>query len=327
MTYRSFGEQTRHYFSRPHRAPARHPIAGPAAWRGDELAEQPSHWRFELADGDVREIESALASAARLPLGDIERADFPLPNLSSRFASWRAALDTGCGVVVLTGLPVARWSQAECERAFWGLGRHLGVPGGQNPQQELLGHVTDYGEEGDNPLVRRYRTSGNIDFHCDAADVVGLLCLQPAKSGGLSRIASSVAVYNALLDRHPNLVDELFGQHPLDSRGETRPGVAGWQAMQIGAWDGERLRTFYHSEYFRSAWRHDDVKPSQRAREFFDAYDALALELSIDMDLEAGDIQFISNHSVTHARTGYTDDPARPRHLLRLWLSLESEVQ
>ena len=42
------------------------------------------------------------------------------------------------------------------------------------------------------------------------------------------------------------------------------------------------------------------------------------------MELAAGDIQWLSNHTVLHARTAYEDDPdpARRRHLLRLWLSL-----
>jgi alpha-ketoglutarate-dependent taurine dioxygenase len=40
------------------------------------------------------------------------------------------------------------------------------------------------------------------------------------------------------------------------------------------------------------------------------------------MQLEPGDVQLVSNHSVVHARTAYVDDPSSPRHLLRLWLSL-----
>lgn len=322
MSYRPFAAQAMHYFNRPHQSVPESPIESASAWHGDELAADPSLWRYQLDAADITELESAAAGVEEFPLEQIDRDAFPLTRLADRLDHWRQTLDSGCGVVVVTGLPVERWSQRRSERVFWGLGRHLGVPGGQNPQEELLGHVTDYGEEANDPLVRRYRTSGNIDFHCDAADVVGLLCLQRAVSGGLSRIVSSVALFNAMLERHPDLVAELFTPQPLDSRGEQRGGAAPWRAIQPAAWDGERLRTFYHSEYFRSAWRHPDVDPSRRTQGFFDAYDELALELCLDMDLAPGDIQFISNHSVAHARTGYTDDPDQPRHLLRLWLSL-----
>ena len=46
------------------------------------------------------------------------------------------------------------------------------------------------------------------------------------------------------------------------------------------------------------------------------------------MTLEVGDIQFLSNSHVLHARTEYIDHapPAPRRHLMRLWLATpESE--
>ena len=46
-------------------------------------------------------------------------------------------------------------------------------------------------------------------------------------------------------------------------------------------------------------------------------------ELRLDMDFMPGDIQFLHNHTILHARTTYEDWPEaeRRRHLLRLWLS------
>ena len=43
----------------------------------------------------------------------------------------------------------------------------------------------------------------------------------------------------------------------------------------------------------------------------------------LDMDFQPGDIQFLHNHQILHARTAYEDypEPERKRHLLRLWLS------
>lgn len=45
--------------------------------------------------------------------------------------------------------------------------------------------------------------------------------------------------------------------------------------------------------------------------------------LSLHMILEVGDIQFLSNEHVFHARTEYIDHapPAPRRHLMRLWLA------
>jgi alpha-ketoglutarate-dependent taurine dioxygenase len=65
---------------------------------------------------------------------------------------------------------------------------------------------------------------------------------------------------------------------------------------------------------------------SEAERTLLDLYEEIAdsPEIRLDMHFEPGDVQLLSNHRVLHARTAYEDapDPARRRHLLRLWLSL-----
>ncbi len=228
---------------------------------------------------------------------------------------------------MLRGLPVSTWGDALTEYVYWGIGQHLGQPGEQNPQGEKLGHVVDYGEEATQPMVRRYRTTGNIDFHCDGADAVGLLCLRTAKSGGQSRIASSVTIFNELLEQHPELVNALFSPIYLDRRDEEAEGKPPCMQLQPACYSDGKLRTFYHSEYFRSAARHPGYEPNQQQMALLDAYDDIAArdDVHLDLWLEPGDVQIVSNHTVVHARTQYVDheDPQRARHLLRLWLSMD----
>jgi hypothetical protein len=325
--YRSFGAQARHYLERPHEAVPAEPIDSPAAWRGAALRGRPEDWLEHLRAAEIRELEAATDACDGRSLEQIDRAGFPLPNLAERIRDWSGTLARGRGFVVVRGLPVERWGPERSARAYWGIGHHLGIPGAQNPANELLGHVVDYGEESADPLVRRYRTAGNIDFHCDAADVVGLLCLQPAEVGGQSRIASSVAVFNELVAGDPTLAHRLFEPLALDARGEERPGARPWTPVPPARFSADRgLSTFWHSEYFRSAERHEDVQYDAQAHALLDRYDALCADphMHLDMWLEPGDMQFISNHTTVHARTAYEDTPARRRHLLRLWLSLES---
>ena len=176
-------------------------------------------------------------------------------------------------------------------------------------------------------MARLYQTSANIDYHCDAADVVGLLCLKKAKSGGKSRIVSSVTVFNELVKRRSDLVARLFEPFQLDSRGETKGDAPGSIPITPCCYAGGKLRTFYHSDYFRSAVRHAEVAPfTEKEQALLDTYEQIAAEpgIFLDMDLQPGDIQLLSNHTNLHARTDYEDheDPAERRHLLRLWLSL-----
>ncbi len=122
-------------------------------------------------------------------------------------------------------------------------------------------------------LGRRVLKPANIDFHCDAADVVELPCPQPARTGGKSRIVSAVTLFNRLLDCQPDLAPRLFAPFKLDRRGENRSGPSLCSQLPP-CWFAE------------------------------------------------GEMQFLSNHTIARARTVYNDDPERPRHLLRLWLSL-----
>jgi len=325
--HRSFGAQALHYLQRPHdRAPAG-PVGGPAAWRGAE-ASRRDDWIVRFTSEDIAEIEAAARSTAGLPLERIDRSNFPLPALAPRIRSWADELAVGRGFVLLRGLPVRRWGEALSSVAFWGLGCHLGVPGGQNPQEELLGHVRDYGEDAANPYVRKYRTSTDIAFHCDLADVVGLLCLQAARQGGASRIVSSVSVHDEILRRRPELAARLYQPFLLDTRDESRDATMPFVPVQPCCFSQGRLRTFWHSDYFRSVDRHASApRFTDVERRLLDLYEEVAAspELRLDMDLEEGDVQWISNHTVVHARTGYQEwpEPDRRRHLLRLWLSLE----
>ncbi|MEZ4227275.1 MAG: TauD/TfdA family dioxygenase [Polyangiaceae bacterium] len=323
MAYRSLVRQTLHYFARPHAGLPSGPIESPAAWRAKELAAEPA---LRLSAEETQEIERAVdrVLGKRTALAKLRRQDFDWPDLEARARGWRSTLDCGSGVVLIRGLPTTRWSEQQCEAFFWGLGLTLGVPGAQNPEGHLLGHVRDEREDVDAVAVRQYRTRAHIPFHCDAADVVGLLCVKAAKHGGESAIASSVSVFNELWRRDPALCRRLFEPYFLDTKAEG--GLRAFPITPARHVDGV-LRTFYHSDYFRTAPRHREVPAlDERSLALLDAYDEIASsdEFCLRMRLEPGDVQLISNHFVVHSRTAYEDheDPAERRHLLRLWLSL-----
>jgi hypothetical protein len=325
--YLSYAAQAQHYFDRPHESVRRDPCdASPAAWRGPDMAARDD-WRVRLDAAQVDELLEAqrAAEATGCPTGELGAGDFPLPSLDAEIGRWRAELTEGRGFLLVSGLPVERWTQAEAERAFWCLGLHLGRPGAQNAAGDLLGHVADLGEDTSDPHVRLYRTASDIRYHCDAADVVGLLCLRPARRGGLSRIVSSVSVYAELLRRRPDLIDRLYEPFNLDVRSEGDRAGLRWLPIPPCRHAGGRLRTFYHSDYFRSVVRHDDAPPlTAGERTLLDLYEEIASDpaLYLEMELRAGDVQWLSNHVVLHARTAYEDDPVHKRHLLRLWLSV-----
>ena len=323
MAHHSSQEQAVRFFTgRLHVGIPDGPLRVPAAWRGETIRAR-GDYRYHLTTDEIAEIEAGLAHARRRPMIELSARDLPLPMLSKRIDRWRDELRDGVGFVVVTGVPVERWSQDDAERFFWAFGAHLGTPGLQNPQGDLLGHVTNTGDAAADPLVRLYRTASNINYHCDGADVVGLLCLKTAPTGGLSRIASSVTVFNELWRQEPRLAARLFESVRLDRRNEEKPGQPPYALIQPACFDGTALRTFYHSDYYRSVTRHVGALPAQEL-ELLDAFEAIAErpDIRLDMQFAPGDIQLLSNHVIVHARTAYSDDARGKRHLLRLWLTL-----
>jgi hypothetical protein len=166
-----------------------------------------------------------------------------------------------------------------------------------------------------------------LPFHTDGSDVLGLLGLRAACSGGRISMVSSAAVYNALLARRPDLVERLYRTHFLDRREEHAPGERPYYALPLASWSGGRLSMRYNRCYLESAQRFPDVPRLERADvELFDLIDELAgaPELRLDVDFEVGDLLLLNNHAVLHSRTEYedSDDPELKRHVLRLWLTL-----
>ena len=285
-------------------------------------------WIFHCGDAERAEFEKAVEHArfTERPLTELEKTDFPLPTLGGAVGTWRRTLREGTGVVLLRGLPVEHWGEEGSSIFFWGLGLHLGIPGAQNAANDLLGHVRDTGEDRADPMVRLYRTAADIRFHCDAADVVGLLCLHTAEHGGVSRIASSVTIFNEIRQRAPELVGKLFSEFSLDVRSEGNRATLRWLPIPPCRFAEGTLRTFYHGDYYRSAQRHDDAIPlGPDGERLLDLYEEIGNEeaIRLDMDLTPGDVQLVSNHFVVHSRRAYRDPAQGPgRHLLRLWLSL-----
>ena len=190
----------------------------------------------------------------------------------------------------------------------------------------MLGHVTDLGlNYQTDPNVRGYQTRMRLPFHNDAMDVVGLLCVQPARSGGYSRVVSSTAIYNVLARQRPDLLSVMSEPFCVDRRGETPDGKKPYYEGAFFERMGERLFCRFNRTYVESAQRFSEVpRLTPRQIEALEVMTALCDDpsLYLDMELQPGDMQFISNYTVLHSRTEYEDWPERERrrYLLRLWL-------
>ena len=304
------------------------PVTGTQAWYGPDLAQRPQEWTYVLSRAERDELLAAIdrVETQGTDVVDIRAQDFPLPTLGAVLARMRRELLHGRGFVLLRGFPVEGLTPRRRGIGFFGIGAYLGHAVSQNAKGHALGHVADLGFDYAQPTARGYQTNVRLPYHTDAADLVGLLCVRDAKSGGLSSLVSSVSVYNEMVKRCPDLVRVLMGPVYRDRRGEIPPGKGPWYVLPVFNPHEGRMITSYVRSAIRKAQRFEEVpRISAELETAMNALDALAEspELHLDMTLEPGDIQFVCNHFLLHSRTSYEDhpEPANRRHLLRLWLS------
>jgi Taurine catabolism dioxygenase TauD, TfdA family len=305
-----------------------HELEPPAEWRAADVA-NPESWTLRLSAADHAELDAALATAKQKstdPL-ELERQDFPLDGLAAKLDGVVDVLLDGRGFARIAALDAGRYGDEDLTLLYWGIGLHLGEPWAQNKHGHVLGDVTDQGKTIDDPTVRGNELGGiALDYHTDGSDLVGLLCLRTARSGGLSCVANAVAIHNQLVRESPHLAAALYDPLPYDTRGEQAEGAAAFYSVPGFTEHAGRLFVRFIPQYILASQRHPDApRLSPTAREAIAAVSALANDpdYNVYMDLQPGEMQFINNYHVLHGRTAYGDDVAHgyKRHLKRLWLA------
>jgi hypothetical protein len=308
----------------------RKPIEGPAGWRGEELAASRD-WIHEFSPEEITEIEDAL-SAARghgKTFDTLTKADFPLPNVSTRIAVARDFLENGRGIYQIRGIQTDTYSKNDLRLLYWGIGRHLGTAVSQSKDGDILGDVRNVGVDIHSPQGRGYKSNQRLNFHTDSADVVGLFVLCVAKNGGLSKVASSVAVHNGILCRRPDLLEILYRPFYWSWNQQEPPGAPPYYRQPIFSEHEGKFSCRYIRGQINNAQRFPEVpRLSPDQIEALDLLDAVTNDESfhITYEFKPGDIQLLNNHTCFHARTAFEDYPEheRRRHLLRMWLSVEN---
>ena len=306
-------------------------IGDASAWYGSDLRGR-TDWIELLSGAEIAEVESAVnelekeLAESSVDLTSINVGDFPLPTLGPRLRRLLEEVISGRGFVLIKALPVERWTKREAAIAFLGIGLHLGHLRMQNAEGHLLGHVRDLGRSSKDPNARIYQTRERQTHHTDSCDVVGLLCLRAAKSGGLSSLVSSTTIFNEMRRRRPALLKVLLDPIETDRRGEVPEGSKPYFSIPVFNWHEGLLSAIYQRQYIESARRFPGVAPLTPLQiQALNLFDELANDpvLNLMMELQPGDMQFVHNHTILHDRTAFEDfpEPERKRHLLRLWLA------
>ena len=282
----------------------------------------------DLPDDDLAELESAARRLAANGVDPVDAGpdDLPLGPLAPLVAEVRTEVLDGRGIALLRGFPVQRCTVDEVALMFWGIGLRLGRAVSQSVMGERLGHVINVTDT--DPHARAYRNRSELSPHSDPGDLLSFLCIRPAMTGGVSRFVSSLSVFGEIRRERPDLLVVLargFRYHRFGEQGPDDDPITPHRVPVFSERD-DLVSGRYVREYVKIAADEDPsivlTNTDNAAISLLEAT-ANRPDLALDFTMAAGEAVVANNFTVFHARTAFTDDPDRRRHLLRLWLAAD----
>eukprot|EP00931_Biecheleriopsis_adriatica_P089740 TRINITY_DN63827_c0_g1_i1.p1 TRINITY_DN63827_c0_g1~~TRINITY_DN63827_c0_g1_i1.p1 ORF type:complete len:350 (-),score=70.15 TRINITY_DN63827_c0_g1_i1:74-1123(-) len=306
---------------------------------------------FDLSP-NTKDIEAALAGCENLPLKDLTCESFVVGKvLKLRLEEALHEVQHGSGAVLLR-LPsswIVQQGEDACQRAFFGLCSHLGKAVTQSTD---LGELCARVEDAVRPEVlaaqhtkrRGYRNARDQFLHVDssipasrgagACDVLAMLCIRPAKQGGVSKMASAEAIFEQLREHHPDLLATLqkgfkYNAAAVEYHPDWRQPATGDEERPMVYTDANGRPCVQYAKnmvetitamYAGSVQRKEEVKVALSKLEEVCSNHAVVQY----WDLQAGEAYLVDNYRWMHARTQFEDDPSAPRLLFRVWLQVEN---
>ncbi|TFK22444.1 Clavaminate synthase-like protein [Coprinopsis marcescibilis] len=283
-----------------------------------------SQWVYKLTEAELKEIDDALKhfNSLNLRKGHVNRDTFPLPTLGPTLRDLSRELHYGRGFFVLRTIPVDDYSRDDVVTIYAGVSSWVGnLRGVQDENASVLAHIKDLSSIHPAKTIGApaYTTEKQV-FHTDAGDIIALFALETAAEGGLSRISSSWRVYNDIAQNRPDLIGTLAEQWSVDTFGGNPPFI--WRSP-LFYHDGKMIIQYARRVVtgYQGLVRSKEIPPITEAQaEALDTLQFFSEKDNVELNFQKGDIQYINNLSIFHARDAFVDTPEKHRHLLRLWL-------
>ncbi|SAL02909.1 Taurine catabolism dioxygenase TauD, TfdA family [Caballeronia calidae] len=305
------------------------PFTGPIAWTRASLS--PDDGIVKISEACRRELDEVVATlrANPLPTALLRTDDFSLERCREMMREASQLLTDGPGFVIVDRLPMDLWTKQEATAVYWLLAQMVSRPVAQSWDGKMIYDVRDLGKPPGNG-VRPDITSAEQNFHTDNSynicppDYVALLCLRPAKQGGVSSIVSFYTVYNQMIERYPHLLARLFRPYVFDRQREHAPGDATLISHPLFQNEGGRMVCRLSHRHVIAGYEMADRDMDEETRDALQTLEAVMLEpqWTRDFFFEPGQIQIVDNQRCGHRRTQFVDfdEEDRKRHLVRLWL-------
>jgi len=238
-------------------------------------------------------------------------------------------LINGCGFFVINGHELSNLSLDEKRSIYTIISKIIGELLEQNKDHEKVVVIKDLGKTMKTG-GRYHQTKEGGSYHTDGShifknppDYVGLLCINPAKSGGVSKFMSAYTIHNKLLKKQ-KLQKILYEKFHHDKKNENVGEEDATRFEPIFQFVNNELKFKYQRELIFTG--HEKAKQPLtqiqiQAIEFLDEILSNSDQV-VTYALKSGDMMFSNNRWLIHDRTSFEDfeDEKLKRLLLRTWI-------
>ncbi len=176
--------------------------------------------------------------------------------------------------------------------------------------------------------VRASQSNIALDFHTDNAsnlfcpEYVGLLALQVAKAGGENRFVNIRTIYNCLSLYYPQSLTRLYQPFYFDRMGEHKKDEEQTLYKPVFEEKNGQLETRLNAHFIRRGYQLRGEPMDEWALAALAVLEEITSDSSlwVEYKMQKGQVQYVNNCTIAHARTEYADEPLKRRHFKRIWM-------
>jgi hypothetical protein len=203
-----------------------------------------------------------------------------------------------------------------------------------NDRYDELFDVKDRGLDYTKQAIPVSKTKASTGFHTDSTaleyspDIVGLLCINPARTGGESLLANAADVYCWLQNEHPeylNLLCTPIIRDVITPGTEKNIEAIRKNKFPVFSFDESGLKFRYMRYWITTGYQKSDTEIPENLEKALDCIDQFLHtdENVYKFMLERGDMLFVNNRFLCHNRTAFQDfyEQEKKRTLVRTWIN------
>jgi len=295
---------------------------------GKSLNEKIDIFLIKLSQNAIAELDKNKDNIQKCEIDDFPILEKEILRIKDQ------CLVNGLGFFVLDGICFKNFTKEHVNEIFRIISTCFGQLYIQNIKKEKFVIITDQGKSMKTG-GRYHQTKEGGSFHTDSPqwsrvpDFVGLLCIKPAKVGGISKFVSVYTIHNELLKLNQEFLDPLYKNFHFDKRGEFDKNELPTTFEPIFEYKDDELKFRYLRDYINDGQKIVNEPLTKEQNHILNELDKIIHDekFSVSYNLKEYDMTFFNNNRIIHGRTSFEDytEYEKKRYMVIVWIKNKIE--